>query len=98
MAQPLMAPVAAMLGFAALLVGGFSRFGVWRQITWAIVALIFVQLLSNWAANQAGEDAAKWPLVYAPALIGSVICVALLWLAARPRRPRPGGQDAEVAA
>lgn len=93
-AQPLLAPVAAMLGFAALLVGGFSRFGVWRQITWAIVALIFVQLLTNWAANQAGEDAEKWPLVYLPATLGAAICILLLWLAARPRRPR---QRAEAA-
>ena len=96
-AQPLLSPVAAMLGFAALLVGGFSRFGVWRQIAWAVVALIFVQLLSNWAASQAGEDAAKWPLVYLPALVGTAICVTLLWLAARPRKPRPGIHDAEAA-
>ncbi|MEZ5724958.1 MAG: LPS export ABC transporter permease LptF [Paracoccaceae bacterium] len=96
-AQPLLSPVAAMLGFAALLVGGFSRFGVWRQIAWAVVALIFVQLLSNWAASQAGEDAAKWPLVYLPALVGTAICVTLLWLAARPRKPRPGIHGAEAA-
>ena len=96
-AQPLLSPVAAMLGFAALLVGGFSRFGVWRQIAWAVVALIFVQLLSNWAASQAGEDAAKWPLVYLPALVGTAICITLLWLAARPRKPRPGIHDVEAA-
>ena len=93
-AQPLLSPVAAMLGFAALLVGGFSRFGVWRQITWAIVTLIFVQLLTNWAANQAGEDASKWPLVYLPATVGAAICILLLWLAARPRGPR---RDAEAS-
>lgn len=93
-AQPLLAPVAAMLGFAALLVGGFSRFGVWRQITWAIIALIFVQLLTNWAANQAGEDAARWPLVYLPAAVGTVICIVLLWLAARPRHLRKRGEAA----
>lgn len=91
-AQPLLSPVAAMLGFAALLVGGFSRFGVWRQIAWAVVALILVQLLTNWAANQAGDDAAKWPLVYLPALVGTGISVLLLWLAARPRRPRQIGE------
>ncbi|MDO5642203.1 MAG: LPS export ABC transporter permease LptF [Paracoccus sp. (in: a-proteobacteria)] len=91
LAQPLLSPVAAMLGFAALLVGGFSRFGVWRQIAWAVVALILVQLLSNWAANQAGENPARFPLVYLPAAVGATISVILLWVAAGnsgPRKPR----------
>ncbi|NHF74284.1 LPS export ABC transporter permease LptF [Paracoccus xiamenensis] len=86
-AQPLLSPVAAMLGFATLLVGGFSRFGVWRQVGWAVVALIFVQLLTNWAANRAGDDPALWPLVYLPAAVGAAICIALLAIAAAPNRP-----------
>lgn len=97
LAQPLLSPVAAMLGFATLLVGGFSRFGVWRQVGWAIVALIFVQLLTNWTANRAGDDAALWPLVYLPSLIGAAICAVLLWQAARPRRPGRGNAKAEAA-
>ena len=47
-----------------------------------------------WAANQAGEDASKWPLVYLPATVGAAICILLLWLAARPRGPR---RDAEAS-
>ena len=86
-AQPLLSPVAAMLGFATLLVGGFSRFGVWRQVGWAVVALIFVQLLTNWAANRAGDNPAQWPLVYLPAVVGAGICVVLLMVAAGPCRP-----------
>ncbi|MDO5605970.1 MAG: LptF/LptG family permease, partial [Paracoccus sp. (in: a-proteobacteria)] len=91
LAQPLLAPVAAMLGFATLMIGSFSRFGVWRQIVWAVVGLILVQLLSNWAANRAGESPDGWPLVYLPALIGAAICAGLLWLAARPRRGARAG-------
>ena len=86
-AQPLLSPVAAMLGFATLLVGGFSRFGVWRQVGWAVVALIFVQLLTNWAANRAGDDPALWPLVYLPAAVGAAICAVLLRIAAGPSGP-----------
>ncbi|MGC5198873.1 LptF/LptG family permease, partial [Aphanothece microscopica] len=41
-AQPLLALAAAMIGFSALLLGGFSRFGLWRQMLGAIVALILV--------------------------------------------------------
>ena len=87
LAKPFQAPVAAMLGFATLLVGGFSRFGVWRQVGWAVVALILVQLLTNWAANRAGDNPAQWPLVYLPAVVGAAICVLLLMVAAGPCRP-----------
>ncbi|WP_022707237.1 MULTISPECIES: LPS export ABC transporter permease LptF [Paracoccus] len=87
-AQPLLSPVAAMIGFATLLVGGFSRFGVWRQVGWAILALIFVQFLSNAAADRVGTDPAMWPLLYLPAIVGAMMCAGLLWLAARPRGGR----------
>ncbi|MTH34997.1 LPS export ABC transporter permease LptF [Paracoccus limosus] len=88
LAKPLQAPVAAMLGFAMLLLGGFSRFGVWRQVIWAVMALIFVQFLVTAAENQVAHDASRWPLIYAPALVGALICALVLWLAARPRGRR----------
>ncbi|MDN5567954.1 MAG: LPS export ABC transporter permease LptF [Paracoccus sp. (in: a-proteobacteria)] len=90
LAQPLLSPIAAMLGFATLLIGGFSRFGVWKQVGWAIVGLILIQFLSNAAANQVGRNADLWPLLYLPALTGALLCAGLLWMAARPRGPRGG--------
>lgn len=87
-AQPLLAPVAALIGFATLLVGGFSRFGVWRQVGWAILALILVQFLGNAAAAQVGRNAALWPLLYLPAAVGVGLVIGVLWLAGRPRGPR----------
>ena len=86
-AQPLLSPVAAMIGFATLLIGGYSRFGVWRQVIWAIVGLIGVQFLTIAAANLAGADPARWPLIYVPAVAGTGLCLFLLWLAGRRRRP-----------
>lgn len=88
LAKPLQAPIAAMLGFAMLLLGGFSRFGVWRQVIWAVMALIFGQFLVTAAENQVAQDASRWPLIYLPALVGALICTLVLWLAARPRRIR----------
>lgn len=88
LAKPFQAPVAAMLGFAMLLLGGFSRFGVWRQVIWAVMALIFVQFLITATENQVAQNAARWPLIYLPSLIGGAICVFVLWLAARPRALR----------
>ena len=96
LAQPLLSPIAAMLGFATLMIGGFSRFGVWRQVGWAVLGLIAVQFLSNAAANQVGRDAGLWPLLYLPAVFGAALCTGLLWLAARPRGPRGSGGGARA--
>ncbi|MDS9467761.1 LPS export ABC transporter permease LptF [Paracoccus sp. MBLB3053] len=87
LSKPLQAPVAAMLGFAMLLLGGFSRFGVWRQVIWAVLALILVQFLGTAVQNQVAQNASRWPLMYLPSAVGGLICVLILWLAAKPRRP-----------
>lgn len=89
-AQPLLSPIAAMIGFATLLIGGYSRFGVWRQVLWAVGGLIAVQFLTNAAANQAGRDPGLWPVLYVPAIAGAALCCGLLWLAGRPRRLKHG--------
>lgn len=86
-AQPLLSPVAAMIGFATLLVGGYSRFGVWRQVLVAIVLLIVIQFMTNAAADQVARMPGLWPLFYVPALTGSFICAVLLWLATSPQWP-----------
>ncbi|MDO5648649.1 LPS export ABC transporter permease LptF [Paracoccus sp. (in: a-proteobacteria)] len=85
-AQPFLAPIAAMIGFATLMIGGFSRFGVWRQVGWAVLCLLVVQFVSNAATSQVTREPAMWPVVYAPLLIGGALCLALLWLAGRPLR------------
>ena len=74
--------------FAMLLLGGYSRFDVWRQVIWAIVALLFVHMLSTTAAAQAAQAPGRWPLLYLPAVVGAAMVAAALWLAARPRRVR----------
>ena len=99
MAQPLMAPVAAMLGFSMLLLGNYSRFGVWRQVLWGVLALLVVQALSTVAASHAAQTPRDWPVLYLPPLAGAAIAGGALWLAARPRRPvrRRQGQPAGAA-
>ncbi|SMG30227.1 lipopolysaccharide export system permease protein [Paracoccus sp. J56] len=96
LSKPFQAPVAALLGFAMLLLGGFSRFGVWRQVIWAVIALIAVQFLATAAENQVAGNAARWPLIYVSPLLGALICVVVLWLAARPRRLRSPAQTGET--
>jgi len=86
--EPLTAMTVPMIGFAALLLGAFTRFGLWRQIGVAVAMLIAVQAMTTVAANLASSPPAGWVLVYVPALAGLVIGTATLWLSQRPRRPR----------
>ncbi|TCO70487.1 LPS export ABC transporter permease LptF [Rhodovulum euryhalinum] len=93
-AKPLLAVAGALIGYGALLVGGFSRFGVGRQILMAILLLIVVNLLDNAASDIAQRDAAFWPVTYLPPLAGAAIGAALIWIAARRRRVRWTGGGA----
>lgn len=88
MAQPLLSMAAALVGFAALLIGAFSRFGLWRQILGAVAILIFLQLLDTWGGAVSLRDPRLWPATYATPLAGMGIAALLLHLAQRPRRVR----------
>lgn len=76
--------VAPLIGFAALLVGGFSRFGIWRQIMGAIGALIVVQMLTQAGQGAVRSDEAAWPLAYAGPVFGFILAMVLLLVADRP--------------
>ncbi|WP_417257408.1 LptF/LptG family permease [Celeribacter sp.] len=83
--EALLAVAAVMIGFAALVAGGFSRFGLWRQILFAVVLLIVVKMIDTSTARTIRNDASLWIAVYLPALAGLAISYALLWRAAHPR-------------
>ncbi len=97
--RALLSLVAALVGFSTLLLGGFSRFGLWRQILGAVVILAMIQFLDN-AINQVARagQAPAW-IVFVPALVGFGIVALVLWMSPRlvllPRRSgktRVGGQ------
>ena len=90
LAQPFLSAAAALVGFATLLVGAFSRFGLWRQILGAVGILIFLQLLNTTGSAAALRDARLWPAVYAAPLAGFAIAALLLYVAQRPRRVQRG--------
>jgi lipopolysaccharide export system permease protein len=86
LAGPALAVAAPLLGFAALMLGGFSRFGLWRQMAGAVGLLIGVQLIWTWAGSAAMKSAAAWPAVYVAPVAGLLVAAVLLWWAQRPRR------------
>jgi lipopolysaccharide export system permease protein len=88
-ASPLLAVAAPLVGFAALMLGGFSRFGMVRQIGVAVGLLIVLQSVSTFGSGLAIRDEAAWPLVYLAPVVGIGLAAALLWYAQRPRSIRP---------
>ena len=86
LAGPLLSVAAPLLGFAALMLGSFSRFGLWRQMGVAVGLLIGVQLVWTWAGSVAMQVAAAWPLVYLAPATGLAVAAGLLAWAQRPRR------------
>ena len=83
-AQPLFCIIAAMVGFSTLLVGGFSRFGVWREVVIAFGLLIAIDGLRGILVDSVRGDATLWWMLYLPSLIGGVLVCILLWVAAHP--------------
>ena len=83
-ARPLFCIVAAMVGFETLLVGGFSRFGVWREIMIAFGLLIAIDGMRGVIVDPVRDDADMWPLMYLPSLLGGVLVVLMLFQASNP--------------
>lgn len=100
LANPALAICTALLGFSALLVGGFSRFGFWQQVAGAILALIVIQLSVNMSEEIAQSDAAAWPVLYAPVALAAGLVLVLLYVSDHPIRrrlkpvPDPGAEPA----
>jgi lipopolysaccharide export system permease protein len=97
-ADAALALVAALLGFATLLVGQFSRFGVWRQMVAAIFLVIAVKGIETLTTAAIRDDPARWALAYLPAGVGLAVVVVLLARAARPGPWRLWRRGREAAA
>lgn len=83
-AQPLFCIVAAMVGFATLLIGGFSRFGVWREVVIAFGLLIAIDGLRGTLVDKVRNDPDLWPLMYLPVVCGAALVLLMLSHAANP--------------
>ena len=86
LASPMLAVATSLLAVSALLLGGFSRFGLWRQMGLAVLLLIGVQLVWTWSGGVAIRSASAWPVLYLAPVLGASVAVGLLWWGQRPRR------------
>ena len=90
LAQPFLAAAAALIGFSSLLLGAFSRFGLWRQVLIAVGLLIVVQAISTVATGVGSVSDGGWVWAYAAPVVGLAIGTFELWWSQRPKRLRRG--------
>ncbi|MEY8837972.1 LPS export ABC transporter permease LptF [Cribrihabitans sp. XS_ASV171] len=85
----------ALVGFAALMLGAFSRFGLWPQILTAFGFLIGLEGLRGVISPLVVARAELWWMLYLPTLAGLLAAWIFLQVAGRPlarlwrREPRP---------
>lgn len=79
----------ALIGFAALIAGGFSRLGFWREVLMAVVLLALMETFANVLAGQAMRSVALSWLGLVP-LVGAIgVALLLMRRAAKVRRLLP---------
>jgi lipopolysaccharide export system permease protein len=82
--KALLSIVAPLIGFAGLIAGGFSRFGLWRQIFLSFALLIFVKSIDSAGISATRRDPNDWPQLYMALIVGLLIVAGLLWYASNP--------------
>ncbi len=84
-AEALFAFAMPLLALGFLMLGSYSRLGLWRQILAAVSAAILVKVLANVAEDAARGDIALWWTPYVPPLLALMLGAGLVWRDARGR-------------
>lgn len=79
--RPLFCLVGAILGFACLVVGDFTRFGLSKQISLALSTIILIKVVESYASQLAVSNYSYWPAIYLPSSLGILISTVLLIIA-----------------
>ena len=82
---PLLALIAALIGFSALMIGDYSRFGASKQISVGIVILILVKLSESYGNELMLKSQGNWLALYLPVLIGILIFSFMMLLASNQK-------------
>jgi lipopolysaccharide export system permease protein len=84
---PLLAMLYPMVALVTLLAGGYRRSGFGRRVVVAIGVAVMIQVALFLLRVRVQEQAALWPLMYVPLLLGGLYVVALLTRLSGERRP-----------
>ena len=80
-----------LVGYATLMLGGFSRFGLWPQVLGAFAILLVLEALRGFATPIVVDRPQMWWLLYLPSLAGLALSMLFLRMAGRPLRLLVGG-------
>lgn len=75
-----------LVGYAAMMMGGFSRFGLWPQALTAFAILLVLEGLRGMATSVVVNQPHLWWLLYLPAGVGFGLAALLLRASGRPLR------------
>ncbi|MBP7002845.1 LPS export ABC transporter permease LptF [Amaricoccus sp.] len=84
---PLLAWLYPPVALVTLLAGGYRRSGFGRRVVVAVGVAVLMQSLSIVTRARVQDDAALWPAMYLPILVGLAYVGALLWRLSRPTGP-----------
>lgn len=76
----------SLIGFSTLMLGGFSRFGLWPQLFAAFLILVVLEGLRGVLSPMVVERSSLWPILYVPTILGIVLALGFLKIAGRPVR------------
>ena len=82
---PLLALIAALIGFSALMIGDYSRFGASKQISVGIVILILIKLSESYGNELMLKSQGNWLALYLPVLFGILIFSFMMLLASNQK-------------
>lgn len=85
-----------LVGYATLMLGGFSRFGLWPQVLGAFAILLVLEALRGFATPMVVDRPQMWWLLYLPSLAGLALAMLFLRMAGRPLRLLVGGDRTSV--
>lgn len=86
--QPMQSIIYPLIGMAVLMLGSFSRFGVFRQVLGAVGLVIILSTLSVTLRGIAQKDISLWWLIYVPELCGLFLVYLMLRTRAHRGRTR----------
>ncbi|KIC41855.1 permease [Ruegeria sp. ANG-R] len=88
----------ALVGYSALMLGSFSRFGLWPQIFGAFTILVLLEGVRGFVSPLVIENPRLWMLLYLPAMLGVILSGLFLTIAGRPLFRRSSGNRTKAIA
>ncbi|ABD54731.1 permease YjgP/YjgQ [Jannaschia sp. CCS1] len=83
LAQSLFVLFVPLIAAASLMLGSFSRFGVWKQILIAVALVLPMQIVRNASEAAVRADIEAWPMAYAQPASAAAVAAIMATLAMR---------------